>query len=573
MWGDNMVLQFAPSNCQHPACPTPAKVFGIDASPGETITLSASGSNPLPESNYTATVLPDGTWFIVVASDAGGPFDLVLSSSHDATQALTAHSVYFGDVIICSGQSNMEYELNGIDDGAAAVAAANHPNLHLYSAPDNSTYPDQFHPTSIVYEFPGPTEWSICTPTTAKDFSAICYLTAINLMQLLGDQGSRHIGLIQSAKGGTPVEGWCPPDALQRCNVEPLAYPIPCQSGDVDPAHPSKPNTTAEYWAHPSTLYNQMIGPLIGYSARSFLWYQGEANMNEGFHLSRHNYFCLFSSMIQSWRTVWHTRFAPAVHGHGAPFGSSMGFGPIPTTPPFNFVQLHACDSANEGQVFADFSNYGDIRMAQDDTQRFVPGTGMAVSFDRGHVGIHSPHKKDVGRRLALKVWSNAFNYGDDGNSSGGNSSGGTSSGGSGGSGSGGSGSGGSVAPPPIRSNGPILQAACVVTAPTDTLPAYRGTNVTQVLLKIANIEWQSAASAASAGTSGALPVLKSTLECGKQSPVCCNSSTGTLKDAGFALGVAQICVGDVWRGQQWYVHCMRSMVRTLHEINGTYTA
>jgi hypothetical protein len=32
---------------------------------------------------------------------------------------------------------------------------------------------------------------------------------------------------------------------------------------------------------------------------------------------------------------------------------------------PFNFVQLHASDDGNTGQCYADFCNYGDIRMAQ----------------------------------------------------------------------------------------------------------------------------------------------------------------------------------------------------------------
>jgi hypothetical protein len=56
------------------------------------------------------------------------------------------------DVIICP----VEYELNGIDGGAAVVAAANHPNIHLYEASDNPTYPDEHLPTTVVYAFPGP---------------------------------------------------------------------------------------------------------------------------------------------------------------------------------------------------------------------------------------------------------------------------------------------------------------------------------------------------------------------------------------------------------------------------------
>ena len=76
---------------------------------------------------------------------------------------------------------------------------------------------------------------------------------------------------------------------------------------------------------------------------------------------------------------------------------------------PFNLVQLHACDGGNTGQDFEDFCNYGDIRLSQSDAARTLDRVGFAVSYDNGHVGIHSPHKAEVGRRLALKVAQTAY--------------------------------------------------------------------------------------------------------------------------------------------------------------------
>jgi sialate O-acetylesterase len=95
------------------------------------------------------------------------------------------------------------------------------------------------------------------------------------------------IGLIESDYGGTPVQAWTPPDGLAACKMPPA-------------------NCTTEPGGScvnaPSKLFNSMIFPFVGLRLRSVLWYQGEANTNEGFPLSRDDYHCVFSQMIQQWR-------------------------------------------------------------------------------------------------------------------------------------------------------------------------------------------------------------------------------------------------------------------------------
>ena len=67
-------------------------------------------------------------------AEAGGPHKLTLTGVADTP---SIEDVYFGDVFLCSGQSNMEYPLQGIDDAKAEIAASNRNNLRLFSAPDN----------------------------------------------------------------------------------------------------------------------------------------------------------------------------------------------------------------------------------------------------------------------------------------------------------------------------------------------------------------------------------------------------------------------------------------------------
>lgn len=365
----------------------------------------------------------------------------------------------------------MEFPVSGTDTAAALIADANNRgNIRLFSAPDDANYPEEFdfHDQAMFYPDSYNLSWVHASSTTVAKFSAICYMAATQVMD--SQTKSNPIGLIQSAKGGTPVEGWGTEAVFQKCQLS-STLPIPTQDGAMNQST-SKVNVTKEYWAHPGTLFNQMIGPLLGTSISSVMWYQGEANMNEGFHLSRHNYFCLFSQMIQAWRKEFNQ---PNV--------------------PFNFVQLHACDDGNTGQIYTDFANYGDIRMAQDDTQRFLDGVGMAVSFDHGHVGIHSPHKAEVGRRLGLKLLSGVFDQ-------------------------------------QVGDDGPIMTGACVDTPPS----IVNGTNMTSVKVLLSNANQLA---------------FHPTTECLQQSPLCCNVSTPGLPGIGYGLG--QIAVGDVWKGQQWY--------------------
>ena len=117
----------------------------------------------------------------------------------------------------------------------------------------------------------------------------------------------------------------------------------------------------------PSSLYNQMIHPLLNLSIRGAIWYQGESNASRA-----HEYARLFPDMIMDWREHWDQGEFP-----------------------FFFVQLAAYDRPSE-------PTWPELREAQRKALE-LPNTGMAVTIDIGHpTNIHPENKWDVGKRLAI---------------------------------------------------------------------------------------------------------------------------------------------------------------------------
>jgi sialate O-acetylesterase len=121
----------------------------------------------------------------------------------------------------------------------------------------------------------------------------------------------------------------------------------------------------------PTALYNAMVAPVINYSIKGFLWYQGESNSGRAAEYAK-----LQPAQIVDWRNKWQQ-------------------GDIP----FLFVQLPNFMDAN---YIPSESQWAELREAQLKSLS-VPNTGMAVAIDLGEWNdIHPDNKKDVGERLAL---------------------------------------------------------------------------------------------------------------------------------------------------------------------------
>ncbi|MCX6226377.1 MAG: glycosyl hydrolase family 2, partial [Bacteroidia bacterium] len=173
------------------------------AKPGENISITTSWNG-----NSAATIAgADGKWMLKVKTPAaGGPYSIEISGKNK----IVLDDILIGEVWLCSGQSNMEMPLKGwpewggpIDGSAETIQAANYPNMRLFTV--NRAY--SFVPVDTCTG-----SWKVCTPESAKDFSATGYFFGLQLFQKL----NIPVGLIHSSWGGTAAEAWTSSEYISK---------------------------------------------------------------------------------------------------------------------------------------------------------------------------------------------------------------------------------------------------------------------------------------------------------------------------------------------------------------------
>ncbi len=144
-----------------------------------------------------------GKWRIDLAEEqAGGPFILTIK----ATNTIIINNVLFGDVWICSGQSNMDMKIGGwgfVNNYKQEIANANYANIRHFEVQKAVASKPQ---TNVEGG-----QWEVCSPQTAANFSAVAYFFARKLNQDL----NVPIGLIVTSWGGTNVETWTSKPAFE----------------------------------------------------------------------------------------------------------------------------------------------------------------------------------------------------------------------------------------------------------------------------------------------------------------------------------------------------------------------
>lgn len=174
---------------------TPTKLWGW-AAPGENITLLFN------QKQFSSTADSAGKWTIQLPPQkAGGPYEMSFKGSN----SITVKDILFGDVWLCSGQSNIELTLDRVKyKYPDAVALANNTYIRQFEVPDQ-------------YEFQAPRQdlsggqWLAATPANILKFSAVGYFFADDLYRTY----KVPIGLINAALGGSPAEAWISEEGLK----------------------------------------------------------------------------------------------------------------------------------------------------------------------------------------------------------------------------------------------------------------------------------------------------------------------------------------------------------------------
>jgi sialate O-acetylesterase len=366
----------------------------------------------------------DGSWHIELHDrQAGGPYKLTFTATplppqhyrfyypdkypyllenltKAAAQTLTIDSLYFGDLWLASGQSNMELRVdqcNTIGQDLADAARLSG-RLHLYNIPARARTDAVEWPDSVLrytnelrhMDFEG---WKAASPESVRHFSAVAFSFGRVLCDSLEDV---PIGIICNAVGGSTTESW-----IDRATLE---WEFPnilrdWRNGDfgqawarermtqniahaLDKESPAF-NPLQRHPYEPAYLFEAAIEPLGHLPIRGVIWYQGESNAH---NIEAHER--LFTLLEQSWRKQFAQRWSSEFHKkHPLPFYvvqlSSL---PRPSWPAFRDSQRRLANG--------------------------LPDTWLTVTTDLGdQVDVHYRAKRPVGERLALQALCHTYGH------------------------------------------------------------------------------------------------------------------------------------------------------------------
>ena len=339
VFGSDMVLQ---RQCEAP-------LWGW-AEPGAEVAATGSWDGSTVRTRCGA----DGKWLLKLRTpDAGGPYTVTVSDG----EAVTLENVLIGEVWLCSGQSNMEMPVHGfpnqpVEGSAEAIIRARAATpIRLCTVKRSTARTPQEECAA---------QWLKHTPEAVAGTSATAYYFARYLQSVL----DVPVGVIVTCWGGTPVEAWMDRETMSGFKEFDLSF--------LD-----NPDQIDRPQYKPCGLYNGMIAPLVPYTVKGFLWYQGESNRP-----NPTQYRALMPAFVKMLRERWAQGELPFYYVQIAPYRYD---GP----------------NAISGAL---------LREAQLHNLKDIPSSGMAVTLDIGDEGcIHPAKKEEVGTRLAWLALSKTY--------------------------------------------------------------------------------------------------------------------------------------------------------------------
>ena len=321
----------------------PLPIWGT-ASVGEQVSVRFG------KQNKTAITDAAGNWKVLLdplpASDK--PEVMVITG----TNTIILKNILVGEVWLCSGQSNMAYEMrknskvrkpDSLDKNAPVdeLDRPSNPNIRIFWTNQKNLK------TTGNYL----AKWNMAQDSALRSFSAAGYFFA----KKLNEELHVPVGMICSAISGSFIEPWMPEDAYTS-----VSY---FKNEDNKGKNGGK-------------FYHTMIEPLAPFAIKGFLWYQGEANMQEGV-----SYTYKMEALINSWRKLWNEPTMPFYYVQIVPFMYS-------TLSPTVAIPTDKLPEFWEAQTLA----------------LNIPQTGMIETTDLNDnvKNLHPSFKWEIGKRLAI---------------------------------------------------------------------------------------------------------------------------------------------------------------------------
>ena len=276
-------------------------------------------------------------------------------------EKIKLQNVLVGEVWFCSGQSNMELKMKGFRnqpvEGATDVIMSANP-----ATPIRICRIKRKASLSPLTKCEG--SWNENTPEEVASTSATAYFFALKVQELTGVP----IGLLITEWGGSTIETW-----IDRETISTL-FP-----GEFDLSFLDGKDLPKKQHQTPCTLFNGQVNPLIPFTFKGMLWYQGESNRYRASQYVR-----LQKEYVEMMRRLFEVPDAPFYYVQIAPYKYERDD---------EFTSGYLCE-------------------AQQKALEIIPKSGMATTMDIGEYGcIHPRKKKEVGDRLAYLALVNDYGF------------------------------------------------------------------------------------------------------------------------------------------------------------------
>ena len=330
--GSNMVLQHS----------TTVNIWGW-AKPKASVKISTSWTGKKP---LKVKADENGFWILPVQT-LPASYDAHTITIKAGKEVKELTNILFGEVWLCSGQSNMEWSVRKTPDMKGDLKAGANDKIRLYCTGRIAASTPQ---TEVPAQKKHKSQWAVCNAKSLANFSAVGYGFGKELQETL----NVPVGLIDASYGGTPVEGWLSAEYL---TANPKVAAV-CK----------KDLSKSRKWKNKvSHLHNANIYPIRHATIAGVIWYQGCSNVPNA-----PRYASKLSHLVKSWRTEFRNPEMPFYIVEIAPH----------TYPGINGAVLREC----QARVAARTKN---CELVGTNDQNQIPGD------------IHPPKKADVAHRLA----------------------------------------------------------------------------------------------------------------------------------------------------------------------------
>lgn len=336
---------------------TDVKLWGW-TNPNTKVKITTSWNNK----SYTSVSDDQGNWLQKVSTPAaGGPYKIRFN---DGEKTILSN-ILIGEVWFCSGQSNMEMPMQGFDRqpvaGSTNVIARAKVTTPIRIFNTDVVDGKRIRQVSKQPQTDCIGAWALNSPENIATTSATAYYFARYIQDVL----DVPVGIIQSSLGGSSLQAWISREVISEFKEVNLSI----LDNNEEIKNPQ---------ATPCCLFNAKVAPLLNFSIKGYLWYQGESNRN-----NPDLYAKLMPAFVKDMRTLWDVGEFP-----------------------FYYVQI-----APYKYDHPDSTSAARLREIQTQNMTDIPNSGMVSTLDIGNLNfIHPVDKETVGERLAL--WALGATYG-----------------------------------------------------------------------------------------------------------------------------------------------------------------